>query len=251
MRLDYSGAGGNGSTQACVSVRAAPGGGSGNNSGTDCPIISNRGPILSGQKLIPRTPISDCNQADNWTLDGKAGHRVTIRMRRVSGDLDSFLELWPPDATSTPEVIDDDSDGNQNARIDRYALQQTGTYRISATRFPGTRTTGQYELTVTDQDGSGGSASTPVVLGGMDLEGYCRSIKNKLYAVANSDNITWNCESWAGGSSGRRGSAGTDFDTSPIPIDMNDVCRVQYQPEAYAQQRDPGDPYSWLCYVNR
>ncbi len=71
---------------------------------------------------------------------------------------------------------------------------------------------------------------TPQKLGGMNLDGYCKSKGQTGAAVVNG---TWNCT------------------PSNTAIDMNASCVWQYvDANAYAKQDIAGNVYSWTCYTN-
>lgn len=68
----------------------------------------------------------------------------------------------------------------------------------------------------------------PTRLGGMNLDGYCRSI-NQGGVILN--NNTWTCESGA-------------------QINLNSACQWQYQnTNAVAVQEVANNPYTWTCYL--
>ncbi len=79
---------------------------------------------------------------------GRVDDPVTISLNRTDGDLDTVIELL--DDEQIRLVRDDDSGGNQNARIERYTLPYTGLYFIRAKRYEGNNgnpnTAGSYIL---------------------------------------------------------------------------------------------------------
>lgn len=90
--------------------------------------------------------INDDDPDSIFAFWGDAGERVTIRMDRRSGTIDSFLELL--DADFERIVFDDDSGNRQNARIEAFTLPYTGLYYIRATRFSETRTAGEFLISL-------------------------------------------------------------------------------------------------------
>ena len=76
-------------------------------------------------------------------------------------------------------------------------------------------------------------------LGGIDLDGYCRSrgyIGAVLVGPAQGPNAAydWRCRSSDGGATG---------------ISVDDACRWMYSdPSAYSRPKDQNDAYSWRCY---
>jgi hypothetical protein len=86
--------------------------------------------------------ITDETPRLDYAFYGQAGDSVTVAMSRADGDLDPVVEIL--DETMRVVASNDDSDGSQNARIERYRLPVTGVYYIRATRYqggngPGTR----------------------------------------------------------------------------------------------------------------
>jgi hypothetical protein len=67
----------------------------------------------------------------------------------------------------------------------------------------------------------------------MDLRAYCRKIYGDSADVSHVRNIgnSWDC------TLGKR----------KYPIDMNDVCRLQYDESYYAKLANPADSYTWSC----
>jgi hypothetical protein len=66
---------------------------------------------------------------------GQQGDAITVSMNRTDGDLDARVAIL--DSQFREIASDDDSGGDQNARIDRYTLSETGVYYIQASRFSG------------------------------------------------------------------------------------------------------------------
>ncbi len=70
-----------------------------------------------------------------YAFRGEAGDTITVSMNRAEGNLDSVVSILNSD--ERPLVTDDDSGGNQNARIAAYTLPSSGTYYIRAGRYTG------------------------------------------------------------------------------------------------------------------
>ena len=73
---------------------------------------------------------------------------ITLRMDRVSGNLDAYV--WVLDAGVFPVTLDDDSGSGKNARIANLRILKDGEYYIRATRYDGEEgsTLGRYQLTL-------------------------------------------------------------------------------------------------------
>jgi hypothetical protein len=81
------------------------------------------------------------------------------------------------------------------------------------------------------------TARAEQVLGGLDLDKYCK----KLYGDGSKAVLVeqtawgWRCT--------------TKEDKVPLP--MGNACRYQYKNDnAYARPTDERDPFSWKCFVN-
>lgn len=113
--------------------------------------ITLNGSVLEGT-LNDRSGIlqSDNSYYNPYTFEGRAGQQVSIEM--TSRELNAYLILLGPDGTDLAQ--DNDSAGNQNARI-VLTLPQTGMYTVYANTFqPGE--SGRYNLRV-----AAGASSTP------------------------------------------------------------------------------------------
>ena len=97
-----------------------------------------------------RGEISKSGTICSYYFDGRAGDVVTIRMNRLSGSLDPYLDLYTSQGSRA--VSDDDSGGNGNSLIADYTLPSTGRYRIAARGYSGT---GSFDLTVSGGGSSG------------------------------------------------------------------------------------------------
>ena len=90
--------------------------------------------------------------ADRYSFNATAGQQVTITMNGTTGNLDPYLYLIGPDGYVA--VQDDDSNGNNNARIpmpttgSTFTLPQSGKYIIEATSYALLQT-GDYTITAT------------------------------------------------------------------------------------------------------
>lgn len=63
---------------------------------------------------------------------GVQGDRIAVSMTRADGNLNAMLGLY--DSNFETLLVDDDSGGGQNARIERFTLPSTGIYYIRAMR---------------------------------------------------------------------------------------------------------------------
>jgi Metallo-peptidase family M12/Calx-beta domain/Reprolysin family propeptide/Bacterial pre-peptidase C-terminal domain len=149
-------------------------------------------PISPGATVNGNLSSGDCRSpsrgvdyfADRYTFNGAAGQRVFITMSKSSGDLDPFLYLIGPDGYFV--ALDDDGDGDPNARIpsgfSTVTLPDSGVYIIEATSF-GRGQAGSYTLklndiscTISASPGSfhfpagGGSSSVNITLSGCASE---------------------------------------------------------------------------------
>jgi hypothetical protein len=92
-----------------------------------------------------------------YSFRARQGDIVDVSMRRLTGDLDAYLQI----VDSTNFVLDYNDDvpgsGTQDAAIQSLVLPQDGTYYVVATRYGLTAgtTTGTFVLTLNEADGSG------------------------------------------------------------------------------------------------
>jgi hypothetical protein len=95
--------------------------------------------------------INDESPQTLYSFQGNGGDTVSVIMTRMDGNLDSYVSIL--DSELRELVSDDDSGGDQNARIDRFTLPETGTYYIRASRFSGAGlpTSGGYLLVLTQR----------------------------------------------------------------------------------------------------
>lgn len=107
--------------------------------------------LTSGQTLSGT--IDPANDQDAYHFDATQGQRATIRMNRVSGNLDSYLYLYAPNGSQV--TYDDDSGGSLNSLINQVSLPQTGRYRILAKSY-NSASTGAYSLSLSLEGGGGG-----------------------------------------------------------------------------------------------
>ncbi len=79
--------------------------------------------------------IDDATPQRLYAFFGQQGDVITAAMTRGDGDLDPVVSVL--DAAQRELTGNDDADGSQNARIDRFALPATGVYYLRAARFSG------------------------------------------------------------------------------------------------------------------
>lgn len=79
--------------------------------------------------------VDDSTPESLYAFFGEAGDTVTVALSRGDGDLDPVVSIL--DTARNVLATNDDSDGGQNARIDRFTLPATGVYYIQATRYTG------------------------------------------------------------------------------------------------------------------
>ncbi|MBX3061502.1 MAG: matrixin family metalloprotease [Anaerolineae bacterium] len=104
-------------------------------------------PSSSGQDTVEST-IDDSTYIEFWDFDVQAGETVSIKMNRLSGDLDPFLVVI--DANNNILAYDDDSGGDLNAALINLRFPQTGYYTVAATRSQQAQgnSAGNYELSI-------------------------------------------------------------------------------------------------------
>ena len=118
-----------------------------------------------------------------YRFDAEADDLVTLDMvRGDSGDLDSFVIL--ADAEYATLVEDDDSGGDQNARIADFRIPAPGRYHVIATRYEGARgqTNGEFRLSLDLAD----DAIVDVPEGTVSLS-YGTSVNGKISADNEQD----------------------------------------------------------------
>ncbi len=124
--------------------------------------------------------ITNANWYDNWQFIGNENTLVTLTMRRTSGNLDAWLDLYNPTDGSILVSDDDhgaipgDSTTNQDAQL-AYVLPGTGLYTLRATR---------YQL----QSGS--------TIGGYNLEMQCRPLTPQPIACGDEFQDSIEEEDW-------------------------------------------------------
>lgn len=96
-------------------------------------VAQNAQPILYGSTLTGT--INDETPSVLYALYGNQGDVITVSVNRGDGNLDPVVNILGENLQLL--VSDDDSGGNQNARIDRFVLSRTGVYYIEATRYSG------------------------------------------------------------------------------------------------------------------
>ncbi len=86
-----------------------------------------------------------------YQFSGTTGQTVTIRVERLTGDLDAMVILRRADDTPLPDAVNDDADANTRDSQLTYTLPADDTYIIAVTRF-GVRegtTMGEYRVSLT------------------------------------------------------------------------------------------------------
>jgi hypothetical protein len=102
--------------------------------------------------------ITDMSPQLYYSFRAERGDIVNIRMRRVSGDLDAYLQIVNADATVLAD--NDDTPGQTtpfDAEVTGLVIETTGTYVIVASRYgqaAGT-STGNFVLILEEGEGSG------------------------------------------------------------------------------------------------
>lgn len=94
--------------------------------------------------------IDDVTPQIDYVFWGVEGDTITVSMNRGDGNLDPVLFIFDESRSQTL-ATDDDSGGNQNARIDRFTIPETGLYYVRATRYPGAdnpNTRGSFTLAI-------------------------------------------------------------------------------------------------------
>jgi subtilisin family serine protease len=92
--------------------------------------------------------ISLSTDKDAYYIDVTSPQTITIKMNRMSGSLDPFLELYAPSG-SRVATNDDTARGDRNSTL-VYAVKESGVYRIVAGSYRG-RTRGEYTLSAVGQ----------------------------------------------------------------------------------------------------
>ena len=118
------------------------------------------GDTIRGELGAGDDRLSSGEFVDSWTLSGRAGQVLTVRMN--SAEFDPYLMIrGPADFT---QDNDDGGDGSTNSLL-QVRLPVGGEYRISATSFqPGER--GRYDISIDGEGGYGGPRQTPSVSSG-------------------------------------------------------------------------------------
>jgi hypothetical protein len=120
-----------------------------------------------------------------YPFQARRGDVITLRLQRVSGDLDPMLILTDADGTVLAQN-DDSGDGGLNAGIDGFLIRADGTYIVVATRFGGAAgtTTGGFVLSLLSAADSGlgrqFAASYPLEYGAI-IEGDLTDAQNITY----------------------------------------------------------------------
>ena len=80
-----------------------------------------------------------------WSFTASKDQTIAIKMNKYNSELDAIIELI--DTQGEVLISDDQSGGNNNARIDTFTLPTSGTYYLRASGW--TDTFGSYELILT------------------------------------------------------------------------------------------------------
>jgi uncharacterized repeat protein (TIGR01451 family) len=91
--------------------------------------------------------INPASDVDHYYYFGVAGDRLTIRMNRISGSIDPYLELFSPNGFRV--AFNDNGGGGVNALINGYFLPANGLYLIKARNV--SPFTGNYQLSVSKE----------------------------------------------------------------------------------------------------
>src|SRR5262249_30404193 len=86
----------------------------------------------------------NANQKTEYTLQGKAGDKLSIAMNAVGGDIDPFLDLYDPQGKLIGE--DNNGAGKDNASLNGIVLSADGAYKLVAANVR--QSAGQYSLVV-------------------------------------------------------------------------------------------------------
>lgn len=107
------------------------------------------GSIGDGDALADSTGDEDAYRFDDYVLTARAGQRFEAVMR--SGDFDTYLEVFHPDATTDAIASDDDGVGEDttDSRL-RFTATEAGTYILRARPLSGLEG-GDYSLSLTER----------------------------------------------------------------------------------------------------
>jgi hypothetical protein len=121
------------------------------------------GCVLRYGDSVPNT-ITHSEQEFYYVFRAERGDILNIQMRRMSGNLDPYIQV----VNSAQVVIadNDDAPGGQNARIQNLLIEESGTYVIIASRYGQARgtSTGGFALTVEEAEFSGLANSAQAAL---------------------------------------------------------------------------------------
>lgn len=88
------------------------------------------------------------NDRDHYFIFVTAGTRITLQMKRTSGALDAYLELFDPNGVRV--ALNNNGGGGTDALINDYTAQRTGRYQVIARSGDGL-TMGAYQLIASQQ----------------------------------------------------------------------------------------------------
>lgn len=95
-----------------------------------------------------RGAINDSTPAEAWTFAGHVDQVISLLVVPISGNLDPVVQVIGPDGGMVGENDDRDT-LVQDAGLEALSLPADGTYTIQVTRYEGSATVGEYELTIT------------------------------------------------------------------------------------------------------
>jgi hypothetical protein len=127
------------------------------------PEVASSGAVQIGQTVNGRLSqgdgqLSTGEYTDNWTLRGRRGQQVEVRL--TSGAFDPYVMISGPDGFSDFNDDDSSAEGSRDSRM-LVTLPADGDYRISATSYePGE--SGAYALAVLEGAGAGKPPAMPV-----------------------------------------------------------------------------------------
>ena len=117
------------------------------------------------------------NDSDAYWFYGTAGQRVTIKMNKQAGGLDSYLMLYGPNWGLVAR--DDDSGGDSNALMLNVQLWATGQHYLYARSYAG-QSAGAYQLQVQCSPGANGI----VLYEGISHTGRCVTLTGNAADLA-------------------------------------------------------------------
>lgn len=92
--------------------------------------------------------ITASNVRDWYAIPLRAGEAIVVTADAVDSALDTVISLYPSGSDS-PVANNDDRDFDSLNSAFGYIAEESGTYRLEITRYPGSSEVGDYELSVT------------------------------------------------------------------------------------------------------